>query len=77
MSMQNGVMTMRPVQGGLEIKPGQTVVLKPESLHLMLIGFEQSLVKGEHVKATTPLRRGGRGGRGVNPLVATMRGDHC
>ena len=38
MSMRNGVMTMRPVQGGLEIKPGQTVVLKPESFHIMRSG---------------------------------------
>jgi hypothetical protein len=54
MSMQNGVMTMRPVQGGLEIKPGQIVVLKPESLHLMLIGLEQSLVKGERRQSNSP-----------------------
>ena len=25
MTMENGVMKMRPVEGGLEIKPGQTV----------------------------------------------------
>ena len=29
MSMDNGVMKMRPVEGGLEILPGQTVMLKP------------------------------------------------
>jgi periplasmic copper chaperone A len=31
---------MRPVQGGLEIKPGETVTLKPSSLHLMLIDLK-------------------------------------
>jgi copper(I)-binding protein len=31
MSMENGVMKMRPVEGGLEIKPGETVTLKPGS----------------------------------------------
>ena len=40
MTMDKGVMSMRPVPGGLEIKPGQTVVLNPESLHLMLTGLE-------------------------------------
>ena len=29
MVMDKGVMSMRPVPGGLEIKPGQTVVLNP------------------------------------------------
>jgi periplasmic copper chaperone A len=29
MTMDNGVMQMRPVEGGLEIKPGETVTLKP------------------------------------------------
>jgi copper(I)-binding protein len=28
MTMENGVMKMRPVEGGLEIKPGETVTLK-------------------------------------------------
>src|SRR6202035_5648938 len=35
MSMDNGVMKMRPVQGGLEIKPGETVEFKPGSFHVM------------------------------------------
>ena len=46
MSMDNGVMSMRPVPGGLEIKPGQTVVLNPESFHLMLMGLKQPLAQG-------------------------------
>jgi periplasmic copper chaperone A len=29
MTMENGVMKMRPMQGGLEIDPGETVTLKP------------------------------------------------
>jgi copper(I)-binding protein len=60
MSMRNGVMTMRPVEGGLEIKPSQTVVLKPESFHIMLIGLKQPLVKGEHVKATLEFAKAGK-----------------
>ena len=32
MTMDNGVMKMRPVEGGLEIKPGETVALKPSGV---------------------------------------------
>src|SRR5450631_2125340 len=35
MSMDDGVMKMRPVAGGIEIKPGQTVELKPGGYHVM------------------------------------------
>jgi periplasmic copper chaperone A len=60
MSMDKGVMSMRPVAGGLEIKPGQTVVLNPESFHLMLIGLKQPLVQGERVKATLDFAKAGK-----------------
>jgi periplasmic copper chaperone A len=60
MTMDKGVMSMRPVPGGLEIKPGQTVVLNPESLHLMLIGLKQPLARGERVKATLKFEKAGK-----------------
>jgi copper(I)-binding protein len=60
MAMDKGVMSMRPVQGGLEIKPGQTVVLNPESFHLMIIGLKQPLVQGERVKATLDFAKAGK-----------------
>jgi len=52
MTMDNGVMKMRPVEGGLEIKPGETVALKPSSLHVMLVNLKHPLVQGNMVKAT-------------------------
>lgn len=60
MSMTNGVMTMRPVPGGLEIKPGQTVVLNPDSFHVMMMGLKQPLTQGEHVKATLDFAKAGK-----------------
>jgi copper(I)-binding protein len=60
MSMDNGVMSMRPVQGGLEIKPGQTVVFNPDSFHLMLMGLKQPLTQGERVKATLDFAKAGK-----------------
>ena len=43
MIMDNGVMKMRPVESGLEIKPGETVMLKPSSFHIMLVNLKQPL----------------------------------
>ena len=60
MRMADGVARMRPVQGGLEIKPGQTVEFKPESFHLMLVGIKQPLVKGQKVKATLEFAKAGK-----------------
>jgi copper(I)-binding protein len=60
MSMADGVAKMRPVQGGLEIKPGETVELKPGSFHVMLMGLKKPLAAGEHVKATLVFEKAGK-----------------
>ena len=60
MKMENNVMTMRPVDGGLEIKPGETVELKPGSFHVMLMGLKQPLQKGERVKGTLEFEKAGK-----------------
>jgi periplasmic copper chaperone A len=52
MTMDNGVMQMRPVEGGLEIKPGETVTLKPGSFHVMLLNLKHPLEQGNAMKAT-------------------------
>jgi copper(I)-binding protein len=60
MAMENGVMIMRPVEGGLEIKPGESVELKPGSFHVMLMGLKQPLEKGQHVKGTLEFEKAGK-----------------
>jgi copper(I)-binding protein len=60
MSMDNGVMKMRPVAGGLEIKPGQTVTFKPGGYHVMFMGLKQQLKPGEDVKATLTFEKAGK-----------------
>jgi periplasmic copper chaperone A len=60
MTMKDNVMQMRPVEGGLEIKPGATVTLSPGSFHLMLIGLGHSLKQGERVKGTLQFEKGGK-----------------
>ena len=59
MAMDNGVMKMRPIAGGLEIKPGETVELKPGSYHLMFVGLKKPLGTGDHVKATLAFEKAG------------------
>ena len=60
MAMEQGVAKMRPVGGGLEIKPGETVELKPGSFHVMLTGLKQPLEKGQKVKATLQFEKAGK-----------------
>ena len=60
MSMANGVMKMRPVAGGLEIKPGATVTLKPGGYHIMFVGLTQPLKQGEHFKVTLEFAKAGK-----------------
>jgi copper(I)-binding protein len=60
MSMDNGVMKMRPVVGGIEIAPGQMVKLDPSGYHIMFVGVKQPLKEGEHFKATLDFAKAGK-----------------
>ena len=59
MTMEDSVMKMRPVEGGLEIKPGETVMLKPSSFHVMLVNLKHPLQQGKMVKATLKFENAG------------------
>jgi copper(I)-binding protein len=59
MTMDNGVMKMRPLPNGIEIKPGETVELKPGSYHLMFVGVKQPFEKGKRVKGTLKFEKAG------------------
>jgi periplasmic copper chaperone A len=52
MTMEGGVMKMRPVEGGLEIKPGETVTLQSSGFHVMLVALKHPIEQGQTVKAT-------------------------
>src|SRR5437660_11081679 len=60
MIMEQGVAKMRPVEGGLEIQPGEAVELKPGSFHVMLTGLKQPLEKGQKVKGTLQFEKAGK-----------------
>ena len=57
--MDGGVMKMRPLPKGIEIKPGQTVEFKPGSYHLMFVGLKQPFEKGKRVKGTLQFEKAG------------------
>jgi len=60
MTMVNGVMQMRPLKDGLELKPGETVELKPGGEHVMMTGLKQPLKMGQHIKGTLTFETAGK-----------------
>lgn len=59
MSMKDGVMTMRPLETGLDIKPGAKVELKPGGFHIMFLDLKRQLKQGEKVKSTLTFEKAG------------------
>jgi periplasmic copper chaperone A len=60
MSMEGGVMKMRPVEKGLTIEPGKTVKLAPGGYHLMMMDLKAPLKQGEKVAVTLEFERAGK-----------------
>ena len=60
MAMDNGVMKMRPVEGGLTIDPGKTVKLAPGGLHLMMMDLKSPLKQGDKVPVTLQFETAGK-----------------
>src|SRR5450631_3340737 len=59
MAMNNGVMTMRPLDKGLAIEPGKTVKLAPGGYHLMLLDLKSPLKQGDEVPVTLEFEKAG------------------
>jgi len=59
MAMENGVMKMRALDKGLEIKPGQTVQLKPGGYHLMFMELKVPVKESDMVAGTLVFERAG------------------
>ncbi|MEP9355257.1 copper chaperone PCu(A)C [Xanthobacter sp. KR7-65] len=60
MTVTNGVMRMQPLKEGLPIPPGDALVLKPASFHLMFFGLKQPLKEGMMVDATLTFAKAGK-----------------
>jgi copper(I)-binding protein len=59
MTMDEGIMKMRPVAGGIEIAPGATVELKPSSFHLMIMNVKRPIEKGKPFAASLTFEKAG------------------
>jgi periplasmic copper chaperone A len=60
MTMNNGVMTMRPLEKGLTIEPGKSVKLAPGGLHLMLMDLKAPLKQGDKLPITLEFEKAGK-----------------
>ncbi len=56
---ENGVMKMRAVRAGAEVKPGSSLELKPGGYHLMLFDLKKPLEEGAVVPLTITLEKAG------------------
>lgn len=59
MKTQDGVMRMRPIEGGITIKPGETVKFEPGGYHVMFLGLKAPLKEGELVKGQLTFEKAG------------------
>jgi hypothetical protein len=60
MAMNNGVMTMRPLDKGLTIEPGKTVKLAPGGYHLMIFDLKSQLKQGDKLPVTLEFEKAGK-----------------
>src|ERR1700678_4591481 len=60
MAMNDGVMTMRPLDNGLTIEPGKTVKLAPGGYHLMMFDLKSPLKQGDKLPVTREFERAGK-----------------
>lgn len=59
MSIDGGVMRMRPLPGGIAIAPGATAIFKPDGNHIMFIGLKRAFKKGETLPVKLRFERAG------------------
>jgi copper(I)-binding protein len=59
MSMTDGIMKMRRLDKGLEIRPGQSIELKPGGYHIMFMGLKEGLKAGGTIKGTLQFEKAG------------------
>jgi copper(I)-binding protein len=84
MAMNNGVMTMRPLDKGLTIEPGKIVKLAPGGHHLMMFDLKGPLKQGDKVPVTLEFEKAGKvtlsldvqGIGAQGPAAAGQSGDH-
>ena len=59
MATLNGVMTMRALRAGVEIKPGETVEFKPGASHIMMTALKAPIKQGDKIKGMLLFEKAG------------------
>jgi uncharacterized protein YcnI len=59
MAMTDGILKMRQLAQGLEIKPGETVELKPGGYHMMFMDLTAGLTEGQRIRGTLVFEKSG------------------
>lgn len=60
MKMEGSTMKMRALEKGLEIKPGETVELKPGGFHVMFLDLQKPIKDGENLKGQLVFEKAGK-----------------
>lgn len=59
MATTNGVMTMRPLEAGVDVPAGGKVEFKPGGFHIMFMDLKQPLKQDERLKGTLTFEKAG------------------
>lgn len=59
MAVKDGIMTMRPMDAGVELPAGTKVEFKPGGYHIMFMELKQQLKQGEMMKGTLTFEKAG------------------
>lgn len=78
MKVEGDKATMRQLRDGLEVKPGETVELKPQGIHLMLIGLKKPIAEGPNINGSVTFKHAGTIDLAfkVEPIGAMGSADH-
>jgi periplasmic copper chaperone A len=60
MALDKGIMTMRPIDGGLFIEAGKTAKFEPGGRHLMFVGLSAPFREGEQVSVSLAFESAGK-----------------
>ena len=82
MEMDNEVMRMRPVDGGLAIADGDSVTLAPGGLHIMLMGLTTDLAPGTQHEIILVFQKAGEiklnaTAKRPEDIIMSMPGQHA
>ena len=73
MSVDGGVMRMRPITNGIDVAAKGRFMLAPNRTHIMLSGLERPLVEGQRISARLRFARSGSRDIAISVVAAGAR----